>query len=167
MLRARTEETAQRAEPVLAAGTDRLRWGGAHVLIAALGSAWLLAVAGAALGLVHALRTGDLGQVGVLLGATLAQVPAVWVLGALAVALAGAVPRLIAAAWAVLAGCLLLGQIGQLLSLPDWLLDVSPFRHAGSAPVTDPAALPLLVLVLVAVALTAVGAAGLRRRDLG
>jgi ABC-2 type transport system permease protein len=167
VLRARTEETAQRAEPVLAAGTDRLRWGGAHVLIAALGSAWLLAVAGAALGLVHGLRTGDLGQVGVLLGATLAQVPAVWVLGALAVALAGAVPRLIAAAWAVLAGCLLLGQIGQLLSLPDWLLDVSPFRHAGSAPVTDPAALPLLVLVLVAVALTAVGAAGLRARDLG
>ena len=138
VLRPRTEETEQRAEPVLAGAVERLRWGGGHVLVAALGSAWLLLVAGAALGLVHALRTGDAGQVGRLIGATLAQVPAVWVLGALAAALVGAVPRLVAAAWAVLAVCLLLGQVGQLLSLPDWVLDASPFQHvrqrAGAPP---------------------------------
>jgi ABC-2 type transport system permease protein len=167
VLRARTEETAQRAEPVLATATQRLRWGGAHVLVAALGSAWLLAVSGLALGLVHGLRTGDTGQIGVLTGATLAQVPAAWVLAALAAALAGAVPRLVTAAWGVLAACLLLGQLGQLLSLPNWLLDASPFRHAGSAPLTDPAVLPLVVLMLIAAALTGVGAAGLRRRDIG
>jgi ABC-2 type transport system permease protein len=137
------------------------------VLVAALGSAWLLLVSGVALGLVHALRTGDPGQIGALTGATLAQLPAVWVLGALAAALAGAVPRLVAVAWAALAGCLLLGQIGQLLSLPAWLLDVSPFEHAGSAPLHSPAALPLVVLVAVAAALALVGAAGLRRRDIG
>ena len=167
VLRARSEETAARAEPVLAGATGRLRWAGGHVLVAALGSAWLLLAAGAALGLVHALRTGDSGQIGRLVGATMAQVPAVWVLGALAVALVGAVPRLIAVAWAVLAGCLLLGQVGQLLSLPDWVLDLSPFQHTGDAPVHTPAAVPLVVLVAVAAALAAVGAAGLRRRDVG
>jgi ABC-2 type transport system permease protein len=167
VLRARAEETAQRAEPVLAAGTERLRWAGAHVLIAALGSGWLLLVSGVALGLVHSLRTGDPGQVGALTGATLAQLPAVWVLGALAAALAGAVPRLVALAWGALAGCLLLGQIGQLLGLPGWLLDASPFQHAGDAPLHSPAALPLVVLVAVAAALTVLGAAGLRRRDIG
>lgn len=167
VLLARAEETAQRVEPLLAAGTDRLRWAGAHVLVAALGSAWLLGVAGAALGVVHGRRTEDAGQVGVLTGAALAQAPAAWVLGALAAALAGALPRLVAAAWAALAGCLLLGQVGELLSLPGWLLDVSPFQHAGGAPVTAPAALPLAVLVALAVALTAAGAAGLRRRDIG
>jgi ABC-2 type transport system permease protein len=167
VLRARAEETAGRAEPVLAGATGRLRWAGGHVLVAALGSAWLLLVAGAALGLMHALRTGDAGQVGRLIGATTAQVPAVWVLGALAVALLGAVPRLVAVAWAVLAGCLLLGQVGQLLSLPDWVLDVSPFQHSGDAPAHTPTVLPLVVLVAVAVVLAAVGAAGLRRRDVG
>jgi ABC-2 type transport system permease protein len=167
VLRARAEETAQRAEPVLATATDRLRWGGAHVLVAALGSTWLLLAAGLPLGLVHAWRTGDAGQIGRLLAASMAQLPAVWVLGALAAALAGAVPRLVAAAWAVLAGCLLLGQIGQLLSLPGWLLDVSPFQHSGSAPVHPPQAAPLVVLVVVAGVLAAVGAAGLRRRDVG
>ena len=167
VLRARTEETEQRAEPVLAGAVRRLRWGGGHVLVAALGSAWLLLVAGAALGLVHAWRTGDAGQIGRLIGATMAQVPAVWVLGALAAALVGAVPRLVAAAWAVLAVCLLLGQVGQLLSLPDWVLDASPFQHAGDAPVHTPQAVPLLVLLAVAAALAAVGAVGLRRRDVG
>ena len=167
VLRARTEETEQRAEPVLAGAVERLRWGGGHVLVAALGSAWLLLVAGAALGLVHAWRTGDTGQIGRLIGATMAQVPAVWVLGALAAALVGAVPRLVAAAWAVLAVCLLLGQVGQLLSLPDWVLDASPFQHAGDAPVHTPQAVPLVVLLAVAAALAAVGAVGLRRRDIG
>lgn len=167
VLRARAEETAQRAEPVLAAGADRLRWAGAHVLVAAAGSAWLLLVSGLALGALHGLRTGDPGQLGTLTGAALAQVPAVWVLGALAAALAGAVPRLVAAAWGALGVCLLLGQVGQLLSLPGWLLDASPFQHSGSAPAHTPAAVPLLVLVAVAVALTGIGAAGLRRRDIG
>jgi ABC-2 type transport system permease protein len=167
VLRARTEETAQRAEPVLAAGAGRLRWAGAHALVAAAGSAWLLLVAGLFLGAVHALRTHDAGQVGTLVGATLAQVPAVWVLGALAAALAGAVPRLVAAVWAALGGCLLLGQLGRLLNLPGWLLDVSPFQHSGSAPVHPPAPGPLLLLLVVAVGLVAIGAAGLRRRDIG
>jgi polyether ionophore transport system permease protein len=167
VLRARAEETAQRAEPVLAAGTGRLSWAGAHVLVAAAGSAWLLLVAGVALGLVHGLRLRDPGQLGTLTAATLAQVPAVWVLGALAAALAGAVPRLVALAWGGLAACLLLGQLGQLLSLPGWLLDVSPFQHSGSAPLHSPAPGPLVVLVGVAAVLTGIGAAGLRRRDLG
>jgi ABC-2 type transport system permease protein len=167
VLRARTEETEQRAEPVLAGAVERVRWGGGHVLVAALGSAWLLLAAGAALGVVHALRTGDAGQVGRLIGATMAQVPAVWVLGALAAALVGAVPRLVAAAWAVLAVCLLLGQIGQLLSLPDWVLEASPFQHSGEAPAHTPQAAPLVVLLAVAAVLAAVGAAGLRRRDVG
>ena len=151
----------------MAGAVERLRWGGGYVLVAALGSAWLLLAAGAALGLVHALRTGDAGQIGRLIGATMAQVPAVWVLGALAAALVGAVPRLVAAAWAVLAVCLLLGQIGQLLSLPGWVLDASPFQHSGNAPVHTPQVVPLVVLLAVAAALAAIGATGLRRRDIG
>ena len=88
-------------------------------------------------------------------------------LGALAAALVGTVPRLVTGAWAALAVCLLLGQVGELLRLPGWLLAASPFQHAGAAPVDDPAALPLAVLMAVAAALTAAGAAGLRRRDIG
>jgi ABC-2 type transport system permease protein len=67
----------------------------------------------------------------------------------------------------VLGICLLLGQIGQLLSLPGWLLDVSPFQHAGAPPLHSPGTAGLVVLVAVALGLAAVGAVGLRRRDIG
>ena len=47
------------------------------------------------------------------------------------------------------------------------MLDASPFQHSGDAPVHTPQAVPLVVLLAVAVALAAIGAAGLRRRDIG
>lgn len=92
--------------------------------------------------------------------------PSVWLLGGLAVALTGALPRLLALAWAALGASLVLGQLGALLELPGWLLVLSPFRHSPGLPVTDLAALPLLALLGTAAALTVAGFAGLRRRDL-
>ena len=54
----------------------------------------------------------------------------------------------------MLAVCLLLGQVGA-ARLPDWVLDASPFPHPGNAPVHTPQAVPLVVLLAVAVALAA------------
>lgn len=168
VLRVRAEETDQRAEPVLATGVSRGRWAGAHVLVAALGSAWLLLVAGLVMGLVHGLRVSDVpGQLESVLGGAVAQVPAVWVLGGLAALLLGVLPRLVLLGWAALAACLLLGQIGELLSLPGWALDLSPFRHVPQLPVSAAPLLPLVVLLVVALVLGAGGFAGLRRRDVG
>jgi ABC-2 type transport system permease protein len=47
------------------------------------------------------------------------------------------------------------------------VLDASPFQHSGNAPAHSPDPLPLVLLLAVAAALAAVGAAGLRRRDVG
>lgn len=82
-------------------------------------------------------------------------------------ALLGGVPRLVAGAWAALGMCLVLGQVGELLELPGWLLDLSPFRHAPRPPVDELTVLPLAVLLGCAALLTAAGFAGLRRRDIG
>lgn len=168
VLRLRAEEAELRAEPVLATGVSRGRWAGAHVLVGLLGTGWLLLAAAVTLGLVHGLRVHDVGgQLRTLTAGALAQLPAVWVLGGLAVLLVGALPRLVALAWAALAACLLLGQVGELLELPGWALDLSPFRHVPRLPVGSAAVLPLVLLVAVAAALGVAGFAGLRRRDLG
>jgi putative exporter of polyketide antibiotics len=103
-LRLRTEETGLRAEPVLATGTGRLRWAGAHLLFSALGSAAALAITGLTTGLVHGLNTGDVGrELPRTLAGAMVQLPAVWLLAAIAVALFGLLPRLVSAAWAALA----------------------------------------------------------------
>ena len=91
--------------------------------------------------------------------------PAVWVLGALAVLLFGLLPRLAPAAWAALAICLLLGQVGAILQLSQWALDVSPFTHVPKVPGGALTAAPLVWLVAIAAALAAAGFAGFRRRD--
>ena len=68
-------------------------------------------------------------------------------------------------AWAALVVALLLGQLGELLQLPRWVMDVSPFTHVPQVPVAELSWPPLIALTLVAAALMAAGVAGFTRRD--
>jgi ABC-2 type transport system permease protein len=166
-LRLRAEETSGRAEPVLATAVGRLQWAGSHLVFSALGAAAALLAAGLTCGLAHGLSAGDVGRElpRVLAGASV-QLPAVWVLAAVAVALVGLAPRLVAVAWGALAVCLLVALVGAALQLDQWLLDLSPFTHVPKVPGAAVSATPLVTLVAVATALTAAGLAGLRRRGI-
>jgi ABC-2 type transport system permease protein len=168
VLRLRGEETAQRAEPLLAAGVERLRWAVSHLLFAFMGTAFLLLCAGVAGGLSYGLVAGDVGgQLGRVTGAALAQAPAAWVTAAVALAFVGLAPRRSNLSWAVVVLFLALGQFGAVLQLPQWLIDLSPFAHVPRLPGTAAPAGPLLALTAVAAVVGAAGLAGLRRRDIG
>ncbi|GGM38102.1 ABC transporter permease [Dactylosporangium sucinum] len=168
VLRLRSEETDLRAEPVLATPVRRLPWMGSHLLFAFAGTAALLLILGAAAGLVHGLATHDLaGQFPRVLGAALVMVPAAWVVGGLAVALFGLLPRAAAVAWACVGGFLLVTFLGPVLQAPAWAMDVSPYSHVPRLPGAAMTWAPVWWLLLVAVALTVAGAAGFRRRDVG
>ena len=91
-------------------------------------------VAGACAGVAHAAQTGDAGQFPRLLGAALAQVPAAWVLAGLALAIFGLLPRATLAAWAALALCLALAELGPVLELSQSVIDLSPFAHSPQLP---------------------------------
>ena len=166
-LRLRSEETALRVEPLLATPVSRWRWAASHLTVAFGGSVILLAVAGGSVGLVHGLVSGDLAEVPRLLGASLAHAPAMWVMVGITTVLVGLVPRAVAMAWAVLSLCFVVGLLGELLGLPGWMRDVSPFEHVPQLPAADLAVLPLAVLTALATGLTGIGLAGLRHRDIG
>jgi ABC-2 type transport system permease protein len=165
VLRMRSEETAGRLEPLLATALGRPRWAGSHVATAMAGTILVVGAAGLGAGIADAIESGDAGRLPLLLGSSLALVPAVWVLIGVAVTLFGLLPRAAAAAWGALAACFLLAYLGPLLSLPDWVIDISPFSHVPLLPAADPAIAPLIVLTAIAAALTAVGLAAFRRRD--
>lgn len=168
VLRLRAEETALRAEPVLATRTSRWAYAGSHLAIAGIGSVALLAVGGVVMGLTHGLRTGDVGgQVSGVLAAAMVQVPAVWVLAGLTLALFGLLPRYAVAGWAALVVCLLLGQLGPALRLPQWAMDVSPFTHVPKLPGGQLTGTPIGWLLVVSVVLAVAGLIGFRRRDIG
>lgn len=165
--RLRTEEMAGRADPVLAAAVSRTRWVISYVMVAIAGSAGLMLLAGGASGLAYGVQKNDLGQTWRILGAAVAHLPAVWVMIGIALAAFGLLPKLTSAGWAVLVGFILLSELGPLLDLSHWVMDLSPFAHVPKLPGGSFSATPLLALGVVAASLMAAGLAGARARDIG
>jgi ABC-2 type transport system permease protein len=165
-LRLRAEETAGRLEPVLATRTGRIGWVLSHLAFAVVGTTLLLAVAGALAGVAYGSSINDTaGQTGRLLVAALVQAPAAWVVVGIGAALFGLVPRLSGLTWAALGACVLILEVGEILGLSHWALDVSPFAHVPKLPGAAFTATPLIWLTVVAALLGAVGLAAFRRRD--
>jgi ABC-2 type transport system permease protein len=169
VLRLRTEETGNLADPVLATAAGRIRWGLSHISVAVAGGGLLLADAGLSAGLGYGILTGSVStQVPRLLGAALGKFPAVLVLAALATALVGLLPwESVAAVWTAVALTAVITVFGAALQWPAWLTDISPFTQTPKLPGGTVSAQPLLWLCSIAVVLGVAGLIGLRRRDIG
>ncbi len=165
-LRLHSEEVAGHAEPLLAGSVARTRFLASHVIVAVAGTTLLTVILGVSAAVANAVQLGSTERVGAVLGGALVQLPAIWVMTALAVALFGFVPRLVVLAWVALVAAVLVEEIGALLELPHWFQQLSPFAHLPSLPGGVMSWPPVLVLLVVAGALTAFGAVGFRRRDL-
>jgi ABC-2 type transport system permease protein len=128
----------------------------------------LQAVAGVATGLGYAIRAGGMGHwVAAMLGAGLAQVPATLVIAAIAGCAFGLSGRAsVAVGWTAFGLALALSLFGTILQLSQRVLDVSPFTHIPHLPGGAFSGTPLIALTVIALALCAVGLAGLRRRDI-
>ncbi|WP_051485986.1 ABC transporter permease [Nocardioides sp. J54] len=166
VLRLRAEEEAGRAELVLGTPVRRSAWLGATAAFTFLVTAVLTVLMGAGLAVGYALGSGDWEHLTGHVGGQVAYLPGTLVVGAVAVALHGAVPRAGALAWALLAYVAVQVMLGELLGLPDWAEAVSPYSHLAEVPRESWEAWPSLALVVVAAALTAAGIAGFRRRDI-
>jgi ABC-2 type transport system permease protein len=159
------EEASGRAEAVLATATSRRSWALSHAVVAMLGVAVLVLLAGLAIGTGYALVVGDPGQVVRLAGAAATRIPAALVMVGIAVAIWGFWPRAGWLAWALFVVFLALGEFGTLWGVPGPVMDLSPFRHSPMVPGPDPAFAALPVLLAVAVGLVALGAWRFGRRD--
>ncbi len=165
-LRLHQEETSQRAEPQLAGAVSRSRWLASHLGIALAGSAVAMLIAGLAAGVTYGVAANDIaGKTATAVGSAAVQLPAVWLLAAVTVALFGLAPRLSPVAWGVLVGFVAWYLLGALSGFPQWLLDLEPFAHVPRVG-SDFSAVPLAWLLAIDAALIAVGMAAFRLRDL-
>ncbi|MEV4165704.1 ABC transporter permease [Nonomuraea dietziae] len=163
LLRLRKEELEGRAELLLATPVSRLRWAGGHLFLALAGSALILAVAGLTLGLA----AGD--PFGVL-GGTLVQIPAVWVLAGVGVLAFGLLPRAAAGiSWGAFLFVNLFGEVlGPIMGIDYWIAKyVVPFPNLPMVLSGEEfGAGPLLVMTAITIACSAAGLTALKRRAL-
>ncbi|OBJ73049.1 ABC transporter permease [Mycobacterium marseillense] len=165
-LRLHQEESAQRAETVLAGAVSRTRWLASHLVTALGGSALAMLASGVVAGVVYGIAAGDVGgKLATVVSSAAVQLPAVWLLSAVTVCVFGVAPRFTPVAWGVLIGFIALYLIGSLAQFPQWLLDLEPFAHIPRIG-ADFTAVPLLWLLALDVGLVVLGASAFRRRDL-
>jgi ABC-2 type transport system permease protein len=169
VLRLRSEEAGNLAEPVLAGPVSRLRWAGSHLLVVLAETVMVMLLSGFGFAVGFGLAASDLGpQLPRLIEAGLVQVPAVLVVAAIAMVGVGLTPaRSAAVGWTAMAICGFIGVFGPALNLSQSVLDISPFTHVPKLPGGALTATPLIWLSAVAVGLAIVGLIGLRRRDIG
>ena len=163
----RSEETQGRADLVLATATTRTAWLGSHVATVALGAITISVLTGFGTGIAAAFVTGDWSLVGDALGAHVALLPAVLALLAFWTLLIGCAPRLLSPlGWAIVVFVSVLALFAELLDLPQWLVSASPFEHLAQVPQEPFAPAAALILLALAALISAIGLAGVRRREI-
>lgn len=166
--RMRSEESAGRLEPIIAAHVSKPRWMLSHIVCTYGGVIALFLVLGIVSAATYVLaNSASWSEFAPLVGAALVPVPAVLVIAGVAVALFGLLPSLtIALSWGAFAVCFLLGQFGALLKLPQAVMNASPFTHVPAAPAETVAVAPIAALCAVALLLCIAGLVTFRQRDL-
>src|SRR5690606_24038464 len=137
VMRIYAEEIDYRVEPVLAGSLRRSTYLASNAVIAFLGPAAGMLLAGAALGVVAHLKEPSIATQDIL-GQAAATIPAVWVLVALALAAVGAEPSRRLVGWAGVVATFGLTVLGPTFKLPDWALDISPLRHVPQVTSANP-----------------------------
>jgi ABC-2 type transport system permease protein len=161
VMRVWSDEQSGLGEAVLAGAVSRWRWLCTAVAAALIGSTVLMFFAGLGNGLGAGITLGEPGTIVKLTLAGLAFVPSMAVIAgiaALAVALRHAWIGWLAVTFVVTSL-----YLGALLRLPKWLIDLSPVGRT-TAPSNVPV-VALVVMVVVAAALTLAAGAIYRHRD--
>lgn len=161
----RSEEREGRLETRLGGTLSRSRWLAAHALVVLAGLLTIVVGASLVLGVTTAISVGNTSDLGAIVGAGLAYLPAEVVLAGLALALYGLRPRWSGLAWAAYGVVVFIAFLGPGLKFRQWVLDLAPTTHVGNPPVGATPTGALVVMTVVAVALIAVGFLAFRRRN--
>jgi ABC-2 type transport system permease protein len=160
----RGEETAGRLEARLSGTLSRTGWLVAHALVIVVGLLVVVVVSSVVLAAGTAWSTGTAVDVGRILAAGAAYLPAELLVASLALALFGLWPRALPVAWAVVGIVAFIAFLGPGLRVPTWALDLSPTTHVGKPPLVTVEGLPLVVLGTIAAVLGGAAVMGFRRR---
>ncbi|TVP69115.1 MAG: hypothetical protein EA340_07650 [Nitriliruptor sp.] len=162
----REEEASWRIEHLLVRPLGRVRWLVTRIGTAAIGVVLLALLAAAAVTVGAAVVGAPIGLVDAL-AAAVNVIPVAWLALGVGIAVLGLLPRVTApVTYGIVLVAYLLDFVGGLLELPEWVLELSPFRQLAAVPAQSIEVLPLAVMLGVGLVAASVGIVAFRRRDL-
>ena len=162
------EESEHFTEIMLAYPVSRIKWMSSYLTMAYAGSAIILLVLGAAVGLGWGYSSGDMSLVSKAMVMSLTKIPSVWVIIGIAALLYGWLPRASnALSWVVLGLFIVIEMLWE-AGIVGWsAMELTPFGYAHySIPINELSALSLSLLVLLSIIFTFAGYIGLKKRNI-
>ena len=163
----RSEESQKYSELLLTNSVSRSQWVVSNLIFGVLGPTLVMIIFSLALGLTYNAGSGNLSNdLPRIFAATLAYLPAVWILTGITMLLFGFITRLTALSWAALGLFVLVDLLSEFFDLSQWILNLSPFTYIPNLYAGDTVGTSLVWLFVLAIALMFVGLLGFRRRDI-
>jgi len=163
---ARQEEADQQLETLLAQPTSRYRWLGGRLLLAAVAVCFLAGLGGL-VAWAGSASQGVAVSLPQLLEAGANCIPISLMVLGVAALIYSVLPRASSAiSYSLVTVMFLWYLVGSLLGVPQWLVDLTPFRHIGLVPTQSFEVEAALVMVAVGVAAATAALVCFRRRDL-
>jgi ABC-2 type transport system permease protein len=167
ILRAKSEEKEMRTELLLATPVCRIKYLGGFAVIS-FASAVIIQLMWA-MGMyvtgINVLPDPSDLSLAFMMKSLVAYIPAIWVMIGIAVLLIGLLPKNTGLIWAYFAYTFFFMLFGR-LGLFDWAVKLTPSGYVPNLPMDNLNALPLIVLTLIAAALTALGLYFYSKRDI-
>lgn len=162
-----SQESQRYSEMLLTNSVSRGKWAVSNLIFAVLGPAVVIILFSLVLGLTYGFISGDISiDLPRIVLASLAYLPAVWMLTGITMLLFGLLPRLTSLSWAALGLFLLVDLLGEFFDFDEWILNLSPFTHVPKLLAGDTLNTSLGWLFIMAAVLIVVGVMGYRRRDI-
>jgi ABC-2 type transport system permease protein len=167
--RLRREEKEHYAEMVLSRPVSCSNWMVSYLAVAFAGSALILLVLGLASGLGWSVASGEFSHFLRVLGMSLSKIPPVWTIIGIAALLYGWIPRIGSILnWLILGIFIFIEMLWE-VGIVGWsAMQWTYFAYAHySIPIHELSIVPLIVLTVIAAALTWLGVIGFKRRSIG
>ena len=165
LLRQSNDESEGRLELLLSTRMRRGHILGARVVEAFLGAFVLQVVVGTGVGIVGGLFADDHWQSFVdTFGNSLVTLPAIWFIAGLTALIVAWIPQYSWFAWLALAWCVVIGELGPLMNLPEWTQRFTPYWYNPEWPLSTQA-WPAAVLMMLSLAMIIAAFLSFERRD--
>jgi len=165
-LKIRGEEDKNRTEHFLARAVSRSRVMGSFLLLAIVVMIGVLLFGVFGLYSAGAAVMEEPISLNTMLKSLLVYAPAVLAMIGLGKLIIGFAPRKTGLVWLYLGYSFFVVYLGEMLQLPDWMAQLSPFGHIPRYPIEEIVFSTLIIITLIAGGLMALGFWGYNRRDI-